>query len=130
MGCHSLVKTDSPEIQKLTEYWNNKEPIPWNRVHKVPDYVQFPHMRHVNAGVTCQSCHGEIQKQGEGGIGAGYKPVEQYASLNMGWCINCHVQGYNPAEGARLAGAPDSVVQALRNEPVKKARYDCAVCHY
>jgi hypothetical protein len=48
----------------------------------------------------------------------------------MGWCINCHVQGYNPSEGARLAGMPDSVVQALKSEPVKKARYDCAVCHY
>jgi hypothetical protein len=131
MGCHTLVNANgSEEIKKIAEYWNKKEPIPWQRVHKVPDYVQFPHMRHVNAGVTCQTCHGEIQKQGEAGVGAGYAPVAQYASLNMGWCINCHVQGYKPAEGARLAGAPDSVVQALANEPVKKARYDCAVCHY
>lgn len=131
MGCHTVVKANgSEEIKKLDEYWAKKEPIPWQRVHKVPDYVQFPHMRHVNAGVTCQSCHGEIQKQGENGVTDGYKPVEQYASLNMGWCINCHVQGYNPAEGARLAGLPDSVVASLANEPVKKARYDCAVCHY
>lgn len=131
MGCHSIVKANgSEEIKKLEEYWNKKEPIPWNRVHKVPDYVQFPHMRHVNAGVTCQSCHGEIQKQGENGVTDGYKPVEQYASLNMGWCINCHVQGYKPAEGARLAGLPDSVVASLADAPVKKARYDCATCHY
>ncbi len=130
MGCHTIVKTGSPEIQKVAAYWNAKEPIPWNRVHKVPDYVHFPHMRHVNAGVTCQTCHGEIQKQGAGGIEDGYRPVEQYASLNMGWCINCHVQGYNPAEGAKLAGLPDSVVASLANEPVKKARYDCSSCHY
>jgi mono/diheme cytochrome c family protein len=78
-------------------------------------------MRHVNAGVTCQSCHGQIQNQWQ---------VGQYASLNMGWCINCHVNGYKPAEGARLAGAPDSVVKAAEALPVRKARYDCSSCHY
>ncbi len=143
VGCHSIVGPDRPasdlgpkrkseELQKLWQYADIKglgaplgakaRPIPWVRVHKVPDYVQFPHMRHVNAGVTCQSCHGEIQNM--------KSTPYQYASLNMGWCINCHVQGYNPAEGARLAGAPDSVVKAAAAMPVRKARYDCAVCHY
>ena len=105
MGCHSLIKgkpntTTAAEIKKLDQYWNvadpsKSKPIPWVRIHKVPDYVNFPHMRHVNAGVTCQTCHGEVQKMTQ---------VFQYASLNMGWCINCHIQN--------------------------KARYDCAVCHY
>src|SRR3712207_8732073 len=53
-------------------------PISWERIHKVPDYVNFPHMRHVNAGVTCQTCHGDIQNMNR---------VYQYASLNMGWCV-------------------------------------------
>ena len=105
MGCHTLVKgkpntPTAAEIKKLDGYWNaadptKSKPIPWVRIHRVPDYVNFPHMRHVNAGVTCQSCHGEVQKMNQ---------VFQYASLNMGWCINCHIQ--------------------------KQARYDCAVCHY
>jgi hypothetical protein len=56
--------------------------------------------------------------------------VYQAASLNMGWCINCHVNGYNPAEGHRQAGAPDSVIKAAASQPVRKARYDCSVCHY
>jgi hypothetical protein len=129
IGCHTIVKAGTEEINKIKAYADAGMPIPWNRVHKVPDYVQFPHMRHVNAGVTCQTCHGEIQKQGEGGL-ENYKPVEQYASLNMGWCINCHVQGYDPVEGAKLANLPDSAIQRLEGEPVKKARYDCAVCHY
>jgi len=71
--------------------------------------------------VTCQSCHGQIQNQWK---------VQQAASLNMGWCLNCHVNGYKPAEGARLAGAPDSVIKAAEGQPVRKARYDCSVCHY
>jgi len=95
MGCHTVVATQSPHIQKLAGYWTRKQPVPWERIHKVPEYVHFPHNRHVNAGVTCQTCHGEIQKMNQ---------VFQYASLNMGWCINCHVE--------------------------RKARYDCSTCHY
>jgi hypothetical protein len=121
MGCHAIVKTQSPEIKKLAGYWAKKQPVPWNRIHKVPEYVHFPHQRHVNVGVTCQSCHGQVQNMAR---------VYQASSLNMGWCINCHVQGYKPAAGAVAAGAPDSIVKRVANEPIKKARYDCATCHY
>lgn len=129
MGCHGLlVVSNKPEIKKLKDYASKELPVPWNRVHKVPDYVQFPHMRHVNAGVTCQTCHGDIQNQGPAPDSANYKPVTQANSLNMGWCINCHVQGYKPAEGARLAG--QKVTPELEAMPAKKARYDCSSCHY
>ena len=33
--------------------------------------------------------------------------VYQYSSLNMGWCVRCHINGYDPQEGLRLAGAYD-----------------------
>ena len=107
----------------------NAKPIPWIRIHKVPEYVHFPHMRHVNAGVTCQTCHGQIQKMNQ---------VYQYASLNMGWCVSCHLNGYSPTEGLQAAGyAPASTPPATGGAaptPVtaerKKARYDCANCHY
>lgn len=95
MGCHTVIATGKPEIQKLARYWNEKKPVPWVRIHKVPDYVQFPHMRHVNANVSCQTCHGNVQEMPR---------VFQYSSLNMGWCVSCHVE--------------------------RKARYDCATCHY
>jgi len=110
----------------------------------VPDYVTFPHMRHVNAGVTCQTCHGKIQEM---------ERVYQAASLNMGWCVNCHVKGYDAAEGRKLTPAGDTAsapMPAAQQMPVphavagnasprttpnftaarKTARYDCAVCHY
>ena len=60
------VATDKPEIQKLAGFWNRKQPVPWVRIHKLPEYVHFPHMRHVNAGVSCQTCHGDVQKMAEG----------------------------------------------------------------
>ena len=95
MGCHTVVAAGKPEIKKLAAYWNKKQPVPWVRIHKVPEYVHFPHMRHVNAGVTCQTCHGQVQKMNQ---------VYQYASLNMGWCVTCHVNGYDPKEGVKAAG--------------------------
>ena len=100
MGFQTVIGTDKPEIQKLASYWNKKQPVPWVRIHKLPEYVHFPHMRHVSAGVTCQTCHGGVQRM---------EQVSQATSLNMGWCVNCHVG---------------------RSNPPLRARYDCAVCHF
>src|SRR5690349_21143556 len=38
INCHKLVKTDSPHIQKLVAYYNEGRPIPWVRVHNLPDF--------------------------------------------------------------------------------------------
>ena len=55
--------------------------------------------------------------------------VAQYSSLNMGWCVNCHVKGYKLSDGLMAAG--DTVgAKAVADVEPKKARFDCAVCHY
>jgi len=56
MGCHQSVPSvrESPEIIKLAAYWENQEPIPWIKVHDLPDYVHFTHKRHIKAGLACQ----------------------------------------------------------------------------
>ncbi len=100
MGCHTVVGAGKPEVQKLAGYWNRKQPVPWVRIHQLPKYVKFPHMRHVGAGVSCQTCHGAIQDMPQ---------VSQAQSLGMGWCVSCHIGKSNP--------------------PLR-ARYDCATCHY
>jgi hypothetical protein len=100
MGCHTVISTGKPEIRKLASFWNKQQPVPWVRIHKIPEYVRFPHMRHVSAGVSCQTCHGDVQDM---------RQVYQASSLNMGWCVSCHVGQSNPPF---------------------RARYDCAVCHY
>jgi hypothetical protein len=56
----------------------------------------------------------------------------------MGWCVSCHVNGYSPKEGLEAAGyAPQQAATASAASPAnvatadrKKARYDCANCHY
>ena len=135
MGCHTIVQgrraaiqgvadRDTASINQLLSFAKGTpdqwKPIPWVRIHKLPEYVHFPHFRHVNAGVTCQTCHGPVPEM---------QRVYQYASLNMGWCVNCHVKGYNLADGLLAAGDTAGARAAANVEP-KKARYDCAVCHY
>jgi hypothetical protein len=82
MGCHGIVRTDSPEIQKLTEYFEKGEPVPWVRIHRLPDHAYFNHRWHVSAGVACQECHGPIQSM---------PVVKQWDKLEMGRCMECHL---------------------------------------
>jgi mono/diheme cytochrome c family protein len=82
MGCHKIVAAQgNPEVQKLHEHWNQKRSIPWVRIHKVPNYVYFPHKRHIAAGLACQTCHGPVETM---------QRVALVAPLSMGWCIECH----------------------------------------
>jgi hypothetical protein len=52
-------------MQQLVAYWREQRPIPWVRIYEVPDHAHFPHMRHVNAGVECQECHGPVETMQE-----------------------------------------------------------------
>lgn len=81
MGCHSVVATNRPEIKKLTEYYKAGKAVPWVRIHRTADHAYFNHQVHLNAGVECQTCHGEIEKM---------EIVSQYRVLEMGDCLSCH----------------------------------------
>ena len=35
--------------------------LPWKRVHRIPDYAYFNHSVHVNKGIECASCHGNVE---------------------------------------------------------------------
>ena len=85
-GCHipggvPMLRADRAGVKQLVTYWQNKQPIPWVRIHDLPDHVHFPHMRHIKAGLNCQECHGEVQNMTK---------IEQVAPLQMGWCVDCH----------------------------------------
>ena len=71
----------SAELQKLYAAVDGKQPIAWNRIHTLPDFVYFDHRPHVNGGVACQQCHGPVESM---------ERVRQVSDLSMGWCVNCH----------------------------------------
>jgi hypothetical protein len=83
MGCHSIVRTDSPHIQKLKAYYDAGEPVPWVRIHRLPDHAYFSHQWHVAAGIACQTCHGPVQEM---------PVVRQWQKLEMKACMDCHRQ--------------------------------------
>jgi hypothetical protein len=89
MGCRAVVKPDSPQLAALRESWKSGNPVPWVRVHELPDHAYFDHSAHLPAGVGCVSCHGRIDQM---------DVVRLDAPLAMGSCLDCH---RNPAPELR-----------------------------
>lgn len=88
-GCHQVVQgqNNPQEVAKIQGYMERGESIPWVRIYKISDHAHFPHMRHINAGLQCQDCHGEVQEMG---VLSERDPV--WGGDNMGWCVDCHRQ--------------------------------------
>ena len=145
MGCHKIVAAQGNEqVQKLHAYWNKQQPIPWVRVFRVPEYVQFPHKNHIQAGLVCQTCHGRIEAMEQVHATTGQNIVNDAMNLagmsvpgpklTMGWCVECHravnekgVQAVQPTPDAwgtapRPATADD---RKKRNAPL-----ECVACHH
>jgi hypothetical protein len=121
LGCHKIIGAqDNPEIRKIQEYAQRREAIPWVRVFKVPEFTYFPHKPHVRAGVSCQHCHGPIERMRVVGAQTGPNLVNDLQRLiglrppspplSMGWCIDCH-RTENHTRGT-------------------KAPFDCVTCHH
>lgn len=81
MNCHSVVRPDSPHIQKMKTLVEQGDSLEWIKVHDMPDFVFFSHQRHIAKGIACETCHGEIGKM---------RKVAQVKKLNMGFCVECH----------------------------------------
>ena len=81
MGCHAVVRKDSPRLLRLRDSWESSEPVEWVRVHKLPDHAYFDHSVHLAVGVGCVTCHGRIDQM---------DVVRQDQPLSMSWCLDCH----------------------------------------
>jgi hypothetical protein len=81
MGCHAVVKPDSPQLAVLRDSWRDSNPVPWIRVHKLPEHAYFDHGAHLSAGVGCVTCHGRVDQM---------EVVRVDAPLAMSWCLDCH----------------------------------------
>lgn len=129
MNCHSQIRTDSPELYRVRESWATGEPIEWVNVHHLPDFAQFSHAMHVNNGVGCETCHGQIDQM---------EVVYQHEPLSMGWCLECHRQpelylrpnseittmGY-----VQPADFVERNLERIRQEQILPPT-NCSACHY
>ncbi len=104
--CHASVQGEElAEVAKLVDAWENKEPVAWERVHRVPDHVRFVHEAHIRyflergetpagepalvAADVCSTCHGDVAAMAE---------VKQERSLKMGDCVDCHRDNNAPTD--------------------------------
>lgn len=103
-------------------------PIPWTRVHNLPDHVYYNHSQHVTVGkLECQTCHGKVEEM---------DVVEQHSPLSMGWCINCHRQTDVQFSGNEYYESYEKLHEELKSgdrSSVKVADIgglECSKCHY
>lgn len=128
MNCHTLVGADKETLDPVRESWASGRPIEWIRVHKLAEYSYFDHSAHINAGVGCESCHGNVAQM---------EVVMQVEPLSMGWCLDCH---RNPDRHLRpLDRVTEMGWEPPANQSEIAAHYtiersinpseDCSVCH-
>ena len=98
----------------MKDYWDRGEPIPWVKVHDLPDFVYYDHSAHLNAKnekgkpkipakdaqgkpiSRCENCHGKVER---------WRSSPCRHPFNMQWCLDCH------------------------RKPEMKASTDCVACH-
>ncbi len=81
MTCHSQIWVDAPILEPVRESWRTGTPLQWSKVHDLPDHVYFNHSIHVQQGIGCATCHGQVDQM----------PLMQKAQpMNMAWCLDCH----------------------------------------
>jgi len=81
MTCHSTVLKDSPKLAPVRESYETGEPIEWVKIHQLPDYAYFNHAIHVNRGISCVHCHGQVNEM---------EVVHHAKPLSMAFCLECH----------------------------------------
>lgn len=140
INCHSpsdgngtveltAVHAASPKLAEVHRSWAEDKPVRWNRVHDLPDFVNFNHSAHVTRGVSCVSCHGRIDQM---------DVVSQVKTLSMASCLDCH---RNPEPHLRppemvtnmewVPPRPASDIGAVVKDHWNiKANQNCSTCHY
>jgi tRNA(His) 5'-end guanylyltransferase len=131
MTCHSQIWNQSPVLEPVRESFRTGQPIQWNRVNDLPDYVYFNHSIHIAKGVGCETCHGRVDQM----------PLTWKANtLYMEFCLNCHrhpeqyvrpkdqvfTMGYKPAIDQAILG-PQLVKEYNIQSPSRLD--DCYICH-
>ena len=132
MTCHSQIWTEAALLEPVRASFRTGEPLQWNRVNNVSDFVYFNHSIHVNKGVGCETCHGQVDRM----------PLTwKSETLFMQWCLECHRQPENfvrPVDqiftmGYKLPPDHDQFAlgqQLVADNGIQVGRLDdCSICH-
>jgi hypothetical protein len=129
MNCHSQLWTESPMLEPVRASYRDDTPLVWNLVHDVPDFAFFYHNIHVERGVACTTCHGQLAEM----------PLTwKTSTLYMEWCLECHrnpQKAMGPAAAVfASAGVPSPVIsfepQVAMRSPHGELLTNCSTCHH
>lgn len=81
MLCHSRIIVTYPPIRKLRGHYDRGEPVLWEKVYNLPDFVYFNHAVHIHRSIDCSRCHGNVSLMDR---------IELAIPHTMGFCIGCH----------------------------------------
>lgn len=79
--CHSRIIRTHPYIAKLRRHVAENQPVVWERVNWLPEFVYFEHSVHIQRGFDCSVCHGDVAMMDR---------VVPARKFQMGFCIQCH----------------------------------------
>jgi hypothetical protein len=130
MTCHSQIWNQSPQLALVRESYETGVPIPWTRVHQLPDFVFFNHGIHVQKGIGCAECHGRVDTMAQ---------MWQAEPMTMEWCLDCHRQperAIRPVEevfNMQYVHPPNQLAlgeQLINEYGIHVERLsDCYICH-
>lgn len=131
MTCHSQVLQESPLLAPVQISWEEDVPIPWVRLHDLPESAHFDHAAHLRAGVGCDTCHGDVGQM---------QVTETAHAMTMQWCLDCHRQPeqylrpreevFNPDWEAPPNQAEVGAALVREYEIPVEIMTDCSLCHY
>jgi hypothetical protein len=85
MLCHSRLIRTHPYIRELREHFAQNKPVVWERVNWLPEFVYFNHSVHIQRGIDCSKCHGNVFLMDR---------VVKARKFEMGFCIGCHRENH------------------------------------
>jgi len=128
MGCHSQIWTNAEILEPVRASYRTGQSLEWTRIHDLPDFVYFNHSIHINKGIGCSTCHGQVDQM---------PLMYKVNTLFMQWCVQCH---RNPENYVRprdqvfsMAYEPPSNQAELGRRLVAEYKIqsltDCVTCH-
>jgi hypothetical protein len=81
MNCHSQMWVGSRMLAPVRDSYFSDRSIAWKRVYNTPGFVYFAHNIHVQKGIGCSTCHGQLDRM---------PFTYQVPTLLMKWCLDCH----------------------------------------
>ncbi len=135
--CHKIIGDNSSEIEKLRSYNTNEKPIDWQRVHRVPDHVQFVHEAHIRFFSGIKDVVNKVDSNKASSQIALNDARKIYPNANIGKpidvkesqvCMTCHGDVGNMAKVKQIR--PLKMADCVNCHRDNNAPTDCVTCHY